>query len=141
MIAFFSIILACKEPTVTVTGPEKQGDSVLDLRIDPMDIDSDWVQFQTPDLVIPPYSDINLCYYGTYEGPTVGVNHMIYQSAEVWTHHATFMAVYDDQFPDGAVEDCMEQGQNGMPVYSPLFEVVGLDNEEEIHFLYTNIQA
>ena len=37
------------------------------------------------------------------------------------------MAIYDDEYEDGELIDCLAQGEDNMPIYSPLFEAVGLD--------------
>ena len=87
------------------------------------------LQFVSPEIVIPPYTEVLLCYFGTYDGPDIGVTGMTTRSHEDVTHHSGVMGVYDDQFADGELVDCIGQGLEGMNIYTPLFFPVGIDWE------------
>ena len=120
--------MACQDPdkaSQNVNLDQELG--VLDMTLDLADPPEGGYQFASPEIVVDPYSEVNLCYYGTYEGPTVGVNFMTPFAPDGITHHASLMAIYDDEYEDGELIDCLAQGENNMPIYSPLFEAVGLD--------------
>jgi hypothetical protein len=78
---------------------------------------------------VAPYTEVNLCSFGTYTGAEVGVVSLVGFSDPTITHHAGVMGVYDDDYADGAVADCMGQGEGDMGTYGPLFFPVGIDME------------
>ena len=87
----------------------------------------DYILFSSPIIEVPPYTEVNLCYFGTYTGPDLGVFDYQENSSSV-THHLSLMGVYDYVYRDGSVVDCLMQGTEEVPVYSPLFEAVGFDS-------------
>lgn len=126
---FWLISFGCTDPD-KVEAPNFENESgLLDLSLDIPSPPEPGYQFGSPIIELDPYSEVNLCFYGTYEGPTVGVNFMTPFAPDDITHHAILMAIYDDEYEDGELIDCLAQGEDNMPVYSPLFEAVGLDTE------------
>ncbi|HNH46958.1 MAG TPA: hypothetical protein PKY30_07970 [Myxococcota bacterium] len=103
-------------------------DVVQDLRMDFPDPPEGGMQFLSPDLEVPPYSEVLFCYYGIWEGEDTGVNYMLPLSVPGFTHHNQLKAVYDDRYPPGSLVQCPDPG-GSMPVYAPLFEAVGIESE------------
>ena len=86
-------------------------------------------QFRSPVVELPAFVEAQLCHFGTYEGPDVGVTYMAQYTDPRITHHAGPMGVYDDQYPDGQTVDCLQQGWDDMPVYAAMFGLVGTEME------------
>lgn len=88
------------------------------------------VAMVTPLIEVPPYATVLQCYYGTYDGPDVGVVYMYPETnAPEYNHHNQLKAVFDDDYPDGTMIPCPE-GAGGMQSnYTPLFEGVGVTPE------------
>lgn len=122
---FINIIISLCFFSCTEPNHQKELD-IIDFTLSVADPPEGGYQFASPIIEVEPFTEVNLCYYGTYNGPTVGVNYMTPFAPAGITHHASLMAVYDDEFEDGALIDCIEQGDNNMPIYSPLFEAVGI---------------
>jgi hypothetical protein len=101
----------------------------IDLTVEIPSVGEHQLQFASPEMVIPPYTETVLCFYGTYEGADIGVTGMTTRSHEEVTHHSGIMGVYDEQFADGELVDCSGQGLEGMGIYPPLFFPVGIDWE------------
>ena len=99
----------------------------VDYRFELPDPPAGGTQFASSVIEIPPHSEVSLCYFGTYIGPTAGVNFMTPYSSVNVTHHVLLMAVYDDSYADGDIIDCLEGGEGGMEAYTPLFDAVGFD--------------
>ena len=122
------VTAACQAPAGRPldSGSADAGPQTLDLRADfpaaPVD---GGVEIRVPDIEVGPYSEVLLCYYGTWTGPTVGVNHMSPLGPVGVTHHNQMKAVYGDDYEDGALVPCPDVGGE-MPTYAPLFESVGV---------------
>lgn len=120
------MIIGCSDPDKG--RQESDGSGIMDLTLDLVDPPADGYQFASPTIEVGAFTEVNLCYYGTYTGPTVGVNFMTPFAPENITHHASLMAIYDDTYEDGELINCLDQGANNMPIYSPLFEAVGIES-------------
>lgn len=98
------------------------GDGPVDLRMDLPEAPEGGLQFVSPDLVIPAYSDKEFCTFFTYEGETVGmVSQGMYQSE--YGHHVTINGTNADpgEYPDGETYDCSSQDSLPMTDLDPLF--------------------
>ncbi|MFN7143129.1 MAG: hypothetical protein ACK4YP_05090, partial [Myxococcota bacterium] len=93
---------------------------VLDVRAHPDDPPEDGFQLVTPEYTVPPNSDKMFCFFGTYEGPDVGVNFYQWFQDDQFGHHMMLLDAYDgEDVPDGTVLDC--DGQSVMAL-RPLLE-------------------
>ena len=101
----------------------------LDLTVDVYAPPEGGAQMASPVVEVAPYAEVQLCYYGTYTGPSMGVTYLRAQTSPGITHHTAVMGVYDDDYPDGTLIDCSDQGLDGMPIYSSLFDPIGLETE------------
>jgi len=81
------------------------------------------MQIKLPCIEVPPSENSLHCYFGTYEGPSVGVNYLApYQSEQ--SHHNQIMAIPDnDPRADGELHDCTDW--EDVRGYEPMFENVG----------------
>ena len=124
------VALACS-PSSGTDDPAAAGDTggPTDLTVEIPPVGEGQVQFASPEMIIPPYTELLLCYFGTYDGPDIGVTAMTTRSHEEVTHHSGVMGVYDDQYADGELIDCIDQGVEGMGIYTPIFFPVGIDWE------------
>lgn len=132
------LLLAACSGTLILPDPNRGPDSgaavddspYLDLRKTFPDAPEGGIEIRTPDFEIPPYTETLHCYYGTYEGPTVGATFMQPLQADQYAHHNQLKAVPEDEdWPDGTLIDCEEGGD--MARYVPLFEAVGIEVNEE----------
>lgn len=130
---FALALAACADPSAAEKGggpaAEAEDTGPIDLRVEVSPPPEGGAQFASPVIEVPPYTEVQLCYYGTYSGPSMGVTYLRAQTSPGITHHTAVMGVYDDDQPDGALIECGEQGTNGMPVYSSLFDPIGLETE------------
>ncbi len=106
---------------------EREVGGTRDLTVEIPELGEDSYEFASPDIEVDPYTEVNLCSFGTYDGPETGVVSLVGFSEPSITHHAGVMGVYDNQFPDEEVVDCMDQGEGGMGTYFPLFFPVGIE--------------
>lgn len=96
-------LLAC-------TGTDVVEDDAVDLRLEYEATPGATLVYEPPDLVIPPYSDQQSCWFTTYDGPDVGViGGTFYQNPD-FGHHVIVMRTNADPevYPDGSVHDCTE---------------------------------
>lgn len=103
---------------------DSRGDGLdaLDLRREFPAAPENGLQYLSPDLVIPAYTEKEFCTFFTYEGPTMGMDFQgMYQSE--YGHHATLNGTNADpeEYPDGAVMDCTEPDSLPMTNLDPLF--------------------
>ena len=100
LLALALLTVACNDAPVEDTGP-------VDLRVDyPEPVESALI-FETPDLVIPAYSDVQMCTALTYTGEDVGIVHMMnYQGPG--GHHLVLYGTTTParEIPDGETWDC-----------------------------------
>lgn len=130
LLALPLLALACSADATRAPSSTPDGDTggalgVRDLTVGVPPVGADQVQFASPEIPLDGFTELNLCAYGTYDGPTVGVVGLVGNSSAEVTHHTGVMAVYDEQFADGEVIDCLDQGQDGMGTYGPMFNPVG----------------
>ena len=100
LLALALLTVACNDAPVEDTGP-------VDLRVDYPDPVEGAPIFETPDLVIPAYSDIQMCTALTYTGEDVGIVHMMnYQGPG--GHHLVLYGTTTParEIPDGETWDC-----------------------------------
>lgn len=116
---------ACRPDEGDVDGTE----DAVDLRRDFPDPPDGGMQWVTPEMTIPAYTEQEWCYFDTYEGPTVGIDFMgMYQSD--YGHHIIMTATNaeDDEYPDGTFLDCTDPDALPMTSLEPL--IVGGVNWE-----------
>jgi hypothetical protein len=65
-------------------------------------------QIATPAMKIQPYSEIIFCYYGTYEGPDVGVVDFIPYTHPQFNHHSVLRTQYGEEAENGDLVACGE---------------------------------
>jgi hypothetical protein len=130
-----TLLVACAGPAWEVAErepvePAADESDVIDLRKEFPPAPPGGIEIRTPDFEIPPYSETLHCYYGTYEGPTVGATFMQPLQADQYSHHNQLKAVPDDEdWPNGTLIDCEDGGD--MSRYVPLFEAVGIEVNQE----------
>ncbi len=63
---------------------------------------------EPPDLIVPPYTDQQTCWYTTYEGEDVGIVDGTFRQSSMFGHHVIVMRTNadEDDVPDGTVVDC-----------------------------------
>lgn len=120
------LALACRPEHVDAT--PRPDDGWQDLTEDFPDPPEGGLAIRSPVMEIPPYSEVLLCYFGTYEGPTVGVDFMQPLQSD-YSHHNQLKAVRDEVYADGELIDCAIN--DSMAEYAPIFEAVGLEATRE----------
>jgi len=128
--------LACSDPPAkapatddTAGTSETEESPYIDLREEFPAAPEGGIEIRTPDFEIPPFTESLKCFYGTYEGPTVGAVFMQPLQAAQYSHHNQLKAVPDDEdWPAGTLIDCEDGGD--MSRYVPLFEAVGIEVDE-----------
>lgn len=86
------------------------------------------IEFRSPDFEVPPFTETNLCYFGTYDGPTVGIVDFWTIYDTTYIHHNQIKAISDSDaagFADGDLVDCEEIAMHDR--LTPLVEAVGLE--------------
>lgn len=80
------------------------------------------LQIVTPTLEIPPFTERQYCYFGTYDGPDVGLHATEGFQAE-YGHHVVVLGTNytTDEYADGELIDCTEEGDFDMLRMEPLF--------------------
>lgn len=127
-------LLACtSEPTDPGGDSEAEAD---DLRRDFPVAGPDDIVFTTPELVIPPYTDMQYCWATTYQGETVGLTGFRnYQSVN--GHHLVIYGTTATErtLPDDTVWDCTSSDSLDMGSTEPLivggvleYSDAGVDN-------------
>jgi len=122
--------LACQGetpgPTVTDsdTSAEEESD-VIDLRARFPEPDENTIQIVSPDMEVGPFTDLEMCYYGSYDGPDVGVNSFVQFHPFDFHHHSFLRNTPDeDTYEDGAFVPC-PPASGGM-ARSQIFQAVKL---------------
>jgi len=119
---------ACIEPPYADAPAADTGaDDVLDLRAAWPDPPEGGIQIATPDLRLPPGSEVLKCFYGQYDGPDVGVVGVIPLHPYEFHHHSLLQDVpsTDPHVPGDFVDCGTAEGSGGMP-RAPLFNAVAL---------------
>jgi hypothetical protein len=103
----------------------------LDLTKDHPPAPEGGIEIRTPVFEIPPYTESLKCFFGTYDGPTVGATFMMPLQADQYSHHNQLKTVpADEDWPDGTLIDCVDGGD--MSRYVPLFEAVGIEADDDV---------
>lgn len=121
MVTLLALLLpvGCKADPST---DDSAAEAPVDLRRTFPEAPEGGLQFLSPDLVIPAYTEKEFCTFFTYDGPTVGMNFQgMYQSQ--YGHHATLNGTNADpeEYPDGESFDCTDPDSLPMTSLDPLF--------------------
>ena len=102
-----------------------QVEGVIDLRVDYPDPPEGGLQVLTPDLEIAPYDEKLFCYFGTWDGPDVGITQYIPLHPNEFHHHSLLKDVSElGEVEDGTLLTCGE-GEGDVPtVNSPLVHAI-----------------
>lgn len=124
------LLTACQRGDVQDS--DVAGEAPVDLRRDFPEPPEGGMQYLSPELVIPAYSERQFCTFFTYEGETVAMNFQGFYQSD-YGHHATLNGTNADpeQYPDGLTVDCTDQDSLPMTDLDPLFvggTSVDLDN-------------
>jgi len=95
------------------------------------------IEIRSPDIEVLPFSEILLCYFGTYDGPTVGIVDFQPLHDATYTHHNRLnvlpssdeFASFYDEFADGDWVNC-----DDVPFFdrlTPMVEAVGVEVSDE----------
>ncbi len=127
-VALAALLAGCS----TEEANDKVGDSgagevdAVDLRRSfpdpPSDGSTEMLVYEPPDYIIPAYAEKQFCWFGTYDGPEVGiVYNAMYQAPS--GHHVVMLTTSADPdvYPDGEVFDCTEAGSFPMEDMDPNF--------------------
>lgn len=98
---------------VSCTGPAQPDDSTiqaLDMRVDFTTDHANTIRFDSPDYVVPPYTDQTMCAFDTYDGDEAAITWAGFYQNMDFGHHVVLMAstADPDKWPDGTVADCTE---------------------------------
>lgn len=141
----FWILLGCTDPKPTEqdtsTAPEYDPAIYLDLRVEVPPAPEGGIEIRTPIIEVQPYTEVILCYFGHYEGPTVGIDFMqTYQSNEFSHHNQLKISTAFE--PDGTLVDCNYLASGvSMSEFVPMFEAVGvtgLDSQDNPNVNWLN---
>jgi len=107
-------------------GPGAPEDDFLDLRVELPDAPDpeDGALFEVPWMEVGPGEEKLFCLYGTYEGPTTGVNSLRPAYPSRFHHHGLLKRGTADDPPDGTIIDCTDVEEQ-WPPRPTLFERVG----------------
>ncbi len=125
MLLFIAGGLACN-------GGADTGLEVLDLTREVADPPEGGLQIVTPDMRVEPKSAVIWCYYGSYDGPTVGVD-FLQPFASAYNHHVFIQGAGENVRDDGVLEACTDVA--GMDQTSPLFEFTGTSMTADGNYL------
>lgn len=121
----FALLFAC----VRSVGTEEP--AVVDARFDLPDPPSLGLQYVTGEVIVEPYSELQVCHFGTYEGDETAIrSSMTFQSDEYGHHAFLFTTIADEgKYPDGAIIDCSGSNTSTMlemiPLTMPTEAIVG----------------
>ena len=103
-------------------------DDVLDLRAVYPDPPEGGLQILTPDLAIPPFSEVLWCYYDTWNGPDMGIVSYV-ELHPVQYHHHSLVKDADSliSVSDGQFESCTDIDETGGMQIAPIIHNVNLD--------------
>lgn len=98
-------------------------EAVLDYRTDPGEPPANGFQLKMPAAEVAPYTDQTLCYYGTYNGPSMGVPYYEWFQDIHYGHHFMMLAADpSDNHADGDIIPCADPDGSGMAAQRPLFQ-------------------
>ncbi|MEE2829826.1 MAG: hypothetical protein VX498_11615 [Myxococcota bacterium] len=107
----------------------------IDMREDWGVVGEDQYQILVPTMVVEPWQEIFYCYYGTYEGPDVGVVGLRPEISGGLLHHSLLKRVDDNEFEDGALFDCSSE-EFQFPPKPTLFEYVGPPGDDPRQWIH-----
>ena len=117
---------ACTTESAPATDSGATTADALDLRRTfpelPDDGRTEMLVYEPPPYTIPAFAEKQFCWFGTYEGPEVGiVYNAMYQGPS--GHHVVMLTTNadPDDYPDGEVFDCTEDGSFPMEDMDPNF--------------------
>ena len=124
------LFLACTDPKPSTTEetPEYDPDIYMDLRKEYPNAPDRGLEIRTSVYEVAPYTEIINCYFGTYHGPTTGVDFYQPLEPDLYSHHSQLKSTPIQQ-PDGTLEDCSYLDAS-MSDFVPLFEAVGIEAQE-----------
>lgn len=110
-----ALLLACVRSVDPAT-------SVIDARIALPAPPALGEQYVTADMVIEPYSEAQLCHFGTYEGEEMAIRASTTWQNPDYGHHAFFFATIAEagKYPDGEFIDCSGSNTSTMLEMIPL---------------------
>lgn len=127
---FLSLSLAaCAEPLLVidvtdldagfVAAPSEARDIRREFEASPWPEGETWT-YRTAPLLIPPFTERQVCIYETWTGETAGITgHVAYQST--YGHHfiSASSRATSRELPDGTVVDCTDSASSGMESFEP----------------------
>ncbi|MDP2310217.1 MAG: hypothetical protein Q8P18_29645 [Pseudomonadota bacterium] len=139
MLFLLASLVACVETADSGSSPVDGEESpYLDATEEYASAPEGGIEIRTPDFEIPPNTEALRCYFGTYTGPTVGVNWVQTLESE-YSHHSQLKTVPEgDPAEDGDLIDCEESGL--MSAYTPIFESVQTIVPEEYDGNWLNLE-
>lgn len=127
IMALAGLLVACTaEERSVVAGAAGAGTATIDLRRSfpepPMVEGVEMLTYEPPAYTIPAYTEKQFCWFGTYDGPEVGIVYNgMFQSES--GHHVVMLTTNadPDEYPDGEIFDCSENGSFPMTDMDPNF--------------------
>lgn len=112
---------ATPTPAATPT-PTAAEATPVDLRFELPPVPQGGSQYVTPDMIIPPYSERQFCYFFTYTGEDIGVNKAGFWQNADYGHHVIAMISNADPevYQDGQSYDCTAKDSMPMTDMEPL---------------------
>jgi hypothetical protein len=120
----------CSGEEIDLTTPEGEAEPV-DLRRELPPPPEGGLQFVTPDYVIPPYTEVQWCWFTEYNGPDTAMSaQWTYQSPG--GHHAQILSTNagPDLYPTGEAFDCTSTDSMPMTDLNPLLVLAELTAED-----------
>ncbi len=111
------LLTACVENADEDTGPR-------DLTVDVPVAEDGRTVWDIPPFEIPPAQEVFMCFFGTWDGPTVGVNSLRVTNPDLFYHHSLLKEATEHDPPDGTLVDCTSASDQ-WPPRATLFEQVG----------------
>jgi len=113
------LLIAC-EPDV-IDSSYEMPDDVIDLRAVYPDPPEGGLQILTPDLAIPPFTEILWCYYDTWYGPDMGINSFVELHPVQYHHHSLVKDASSlESVSDGQFASCTDIEEAGGMQIAPL---------------------
>jgi len=85
------------------------------------------MQILTPELSIPPFSEVLWCYYDTWKGPDIGINSFVDLHPVQYHHHSLVKDANSlESVSDGDFESCDEVDEAGGMQIAPIIHIVNL---------------
>jgi hypothetical protein len=117
LFGMFAMMVGCAAPK-----EEPVPEGVKDLRRDFPEAPEGAMVFTPPEYTIPAFTEMQMCWVGTYTGPDVGVDYLAtYQAPN--GHHLLLLQITadEDELPDGEAFDCTSDDDLPMTDLEPVF--------------------